>query len=96
MLAPVPEPINFTIRSLIEDTASVREGIEVSVIDMLRQRAAPARSVNGQMVPATTIYAAWVSEAIMNVVGVNSFTLDMADHPMPYNGSLGVTRDGAL
>ena len=90
VLAPVPEPINFTIRSVIPDTDEVRADIEVSVKDMLRQRAAPAHSINGQLVPATTIYVAWVSEAIMNAAGVVSFTLDMLDHVMPYNGSLGV------
>jgi uncharacterized phage protein gp47/JayE len=90
VLAPVPEPINFTIRNLVEDTESIREEIEIAVEDMLRARAAPAHSVNGQLVPATTIYEAWVSGAIMSVVGVDSFTLVMDDHPMPYNGSLGV------
>ena len=34
--APVPEPINFTIFEMIEDTDLVRAGIEVSVADMLR------------------------------------------------------------
>ena len=88
--APVPEPIYLTIRSLVDDTESNREEIEITVEDMLRARAAPAHSVNGQMVPGTTIYAAWISEAISEVIGVISFTLDMDDHPMPYNGSLAV------
>ena len=90
VLSPVPEPINFTIRSLTNDTESVRAEIEISVTDMLRRLAAPAQSINGRMIPATTIYAAWVSDAIMNAVGVYSFTLDMVDHPMPHNGALGV------
>lgn len=88
--APVPEPIDFTISGLINDTDTVRGEIEIAVTNMLLQNAEPAHSVNGQMVPATTIYAAWVSEAIMESVGVVSFTLEMDDHPMPYNGSLGV------
>jgi len=90
VLAPVPEPIDFTIRSLVEDEESIRENVEISVKDMLRVKAAPAHSVNGQMVPATTVYVAWVSEAIMHVVGVESFTLRMIDHPMPNNGNLAV------
>jgi uncharacterized phage protein gp47/JayE len=88
--SPVPEPIYLTIRSLVDDTESAREEIVISIEDMLRARAAPAHSVNGQMVPGTTIYAAWISEAISEVTGVISFTLDMDDHPMPYNGSLAV------
>ena len=88
--SPVPEPIYLTINSLVDDTDSNRAGIAVSIADMLRQLAAPAHSVNGQMVPGTTIYAAWVSEAIIEVPGVVSFTLEMDDHPMPYNGSLAV------
>ena len=88
--APVPEPIDFMITGMIDDTDSVRAAVEVSVADMLRIRAAPAHCVDGQMVPGTTIYAAWVSATISNVVGVESFTLQMDDHPMPYNGSLAV------
>ncbi len=90
IVAPVPEPIDFTIRDLADDTATIRAQIEDSVRDMLRRTAAPAHSVNGQMQPAETIYAAWVNDAIMDVIGVKSFTLLMDDHPMPYNGSLAV------
>jgi len=90
VLAPVAEPIEFTIRSLIADTDTSRAEVEASVKDMLRKRAAPAHAVNGRTVPGTTIYAAWVSEAIIECVGISSFTLEMEDHPMPYNGSLGV------
>lgn len=90
VLSPVPEPINFALHSVVPDTDAVRADIEIAVKDMLRKRAAPARSVNGQMIPATTIYAAWVSSAVMSVPTIESFTLEMDDHPMPYNGSLGV------
>jgi len=90
VLAPVPEPIDFTIKSMINDTETNRAEVEASVKEMLRQRAAPAHAINGRTVPGTTIYAAWVSEAIIECVGINSFTLIMDDHPMPYNGSLGV------
>jgi len=90
VMAPIPEPIDFTIRSLVPDEDSVRENIEISVRQMLRERAAPARSVNGKMIPGTTIYAAWVSAAIMDVPNVESFTLVMDDHPMISNGLLAV------
>ena len=88
--SPVPEPISLTINSLVNDTEGAREDIVIAIEDMLHARAAPAHSVNGQMVPGTTIYAAWISEAISEVTGVISFTLEMEDHPMPYNGSLAV------
>ena len=90
VLAPVPEPINFTVKGLDSDTASIRAGIEDSVRDMLLRSAAPAHIVNGVQQQAETIYEAWVSDAIMNVAGVKSFKLLMEDHPMPYNGSLAV------
>lgn len=90
VLAPIPEPINFTISDLDQDTPSIRAGIETAVREMLRAKAAPAHIINGVPQPAQTIYAAWVSDAIISVVGVNSFTLRMEDRDMPYNGSLGV------
>ncbi len=88
--SPVPEPIDFTIDNLDEDTASVRAAIALSVADMLQVRASPAYSFDGVLQPATTIYAAWVSEAILQTSGVSNFTLTMDDHPMPNNGRLAV------
>jgi len=90
VLSPIPEPIDFKIKSLIPDTSSVRAEIETHVRDMLRFQAAPARTVNGILIPATTVYAAWVSAAIMETPSVQSFTLEMDDHPMPHNGALAV------
>ncbi len=90
VLAPVPEPIDLMITDLDEDTESVRAGIEDAIKDMLRRKAAPAYMLGGVRQSAQTIYAAWVSEAVSSVAGVNSFTLTMADHEMPNNGNIGV------
>ncbi|AWN43174.1 baseplate J/gp47 family protein [Methylobacterium durans] len=88
--APVPEPIDFTITGLSSNTPGTRTNIAASVATMLREKAAPARAVNGTRVPAQTIYAAWVAEAAMAAVGVDHFDLAMSDHVMPYNGALAV------
>lgn len=90
ILSPIPEDINFSVAGLTPESASLRAGIESSVRAMLRVKAAPAHIVNGIAQPAQTIYAAWVSDAISNVVGVESFTLVMDDHPMPNKGAIGV------
>lgn len=90
VLAPVPEPIDFRIVNLDDDTPSTRAGIEAAVRAMLRERAMPSHMTNGILQSGTTIYAAWVSDAISSVTGVNNFTLDMADHDMPFPGSIAV------
>lgn len=90
ILAPIPEPIDFSISGLNPDTVAVRAAIEVNVRQMLREKAAPAHAINGVMQPAQTIYASWVSDAITNVPGVINFKLIMEDHPMPNNGALAV------
>jgi uncharacterized phage protein gp47/JayE len=90
VVAPIPEPINFTISNLVPDSTATRAAIVLSVQAMLNTRAAPAIAVNGVTQPATTIWASWVSEAILDAIGVQSFTLTMVDHVMPSNGSLAV------
>ncbi len=90
VLSSLPEPIDFIVTELSPDTVSIRSGIEVGVRAMLRAKAAPAHAINGVIQPAQTIYAAWVSEAISNVQGVNHFKLTMEDHEMPSKGHLGV------
>ncbi len=90
VLAPIPEPIDFIITELDSDTVSIRSAIEVSVRQMLRDKAAPAHAINGVLQPAQTIYASWISEAIINVQGVNHFKLIMEDHEMPSNGHIGI------
>lgn len=88
--APISEPISFTITNLDDDTASTRAAIELSVKEMIAAKAAPGSSQDGVPIDAQTIYAAWVSEAIMTAAGVNHFDLTMTDHVMPGAGSLAV------
>lgn len=90
VLAPIPEPINFSISNLSPDTVANRNAIVAAVTEMLYKRAAPASAVNGITQSATTIYAAWVSEVISEIPTIDSFTLGMTDHPMPYPGALAV------
>jgi len=85
--APIPEPIDYTLE-LVDDSMSLRAETEASVADMLQKNGAPARSEAGVLIPAQTIYSAWVSEAISRVT--REFTLTMDDHPMPNNGCLAV------
>jgi uncharacterized phage protein gp47/JayE len=93
VVAPIPEPINFTVRKLVEDNSSTRGAIENSIDAMLREKAAPARAVEGIRLPAQTIYHTWVSCAILDSAGVDHFHLEMDDHVMPTNGSLAVRGD---
>jgi len=86
--APIPEPINFAVNLFNNDNASNRAALESSVARMLHVRAAPASVSNGLYVRATTIYVAWVSDAISEVV--TDFDLVMTDHLMPNGGSLAV------
>lgn len=90
VVAPIPEPIDFTIDNLTPDEATTRAAIETSVIAMLADRAAPGFAINGVSQGAQTIYRAWVSEAISRADAVDSFTLTMSDHHMPSAGHMGV------
>jgi uncharacterized phage protein gp47/JayE len=90
VVAPIPEPINFSIANLVPNDSASKGAIEASVKEMLREKAAPAHAVDGVLQPAVTIWAAWVAEAGMQGAGVESFTLIMNDHPMPHNGALAV------
>jgi uncharacterized phage protein gp47/JayE len=90
VVAPIPEPIDFRIVNLVEDTASVHGAIESSIDVMLYEKAAPAHAVGGIMQAAQTIYTTWVSCAILDAAGVDHFDLEMKDHIMPTNGSLAV------
>ena len=90
VVSPVPEPIDFIISNLKPDTVAIRSAIAGAVSSMLIDRAAPAHAVNGIKQPATTVYVSWVSDAIMSVAGVESFTLTMSDHKMPHDGALAV------
>jgi uncharacterized phage protein gp47/JayE len=88
--APIPQPVNFTVTNLDPDDATTWANIVASVKLMLFERARPASAQDGVLIPAQTIYSAWVSGAIINTPGVNSFDLTMADAVMPYDGALAV------
>jgi uncharacterized phage protein gp47/JayE len=90
VVAPIPEPISFTIENLVPETSATRAAITDSVSSMLKARAAPAYAKDGVAQPAQTIYAAWVSAAISDAPDVESFRLIMDDHVMPNAGSLAV------
>lgn len=90
VVAPVPIPVSFGVAGLSVDTPATRAAITASVAAMLRDRAAPASAINGIRVEAQTIYAAWVSEAVLGASGVGFFDLVMADQPMPHSGGLAV------
>lgn len=89
VVAPQLFSVSFGIANLAPDTVSVRAAISQSVAAMIRDRAAPASSKNGVRLPPQTIYKAWVSKAILDAPGVDSFDLVMSsDATMPNNGSM--------
>lgn len=88
VLAPIPEPIDFAVSSMVPSGAAIRAAVEANVAAMIRERAAPAYSENGVSQPAQTIHREWVSAAILETPGVVSFELTMADHPMPTPGHM--------
>jgi uncharacterized phage protein gp47/JayE len=88
VVAPIPEPISFTLTGLNATDSGTMANISTSVTTMLAGKAAPASSRNGSPVPAQTIYAAWVSDAVFQAAGVQYFDLVMADHLMPTPSSM--------
>jgi uncharacterized phage protein gp47/JayE len=92
--APIPQPVDVTIYNLSDTSPSMIEKITESLNAMFKARARPASAVNGVALPAQTIYAAWVSEAILDVLDPNGhFNLSFPDYPMPYPGSIAVLGD---
>jgi len=88
VVAPVPQPVNLAISNLSPDTPSTRAAVLSSLSATIKQRAAPARAVNGRLVPAQTIYAAWQSEAISAAEGVDYFDLSATDAVMLNGGRM--------
>ncbi|MCX5496426.1 baseplate J/gp47 family protein [Kaistia dalseonensis] len=80
VVAPIPEPIDFTILNLSSDTSSVRASIERSAKEMLAGRAAPGQ----------TIYQSWISESVSAGTGEDHHNLVFEDHLMPSLGHLAV------
>jgi uncharacterized phage protein gp47/JayE len=81
VLAPIKEFIDITISNLVPNTSEAQAEIEKSIRDMLFIQAAPGQ----------TIYAAWISYAIMNAPRVQSFNLiTTTDFVMPSLGHMAV------
>jgi uncharacterized phage protein gp47/JayE len=79
VLAPIKQFVDVTIQNLVPDSA--QGAVEASIREMLFEMAAPGQ----------TIYAAWVSYAIMNAPGVQSFNLITTDDiVMPSLGHMAV------
>jgi uncharacterized phage protein gp47/JayE len=79
--APVKQFISITVANLSPDTGETRAAITQSLQDMLMQKAAPGQ----------TIYAVWISAAILGAPGVDSFNLVTdTDFVMPAPGYMGV------
>jgi len=94
VLAPIKQFIDVTIQNLVPDSA--QGAVEASLEEMLFEMASPGQ----------TIYEAWISYAIMNAPGVQSFNLTNGqDWVMPSLGHMAVmgtltflepTQDAAL
>ena len=90
VVAPIFQPIDFVVTNLKGDSVALRAAIATSTAAMLFQRAKPSSSLNGILQPATTIPAAWISEAVYSAVGGVFFDLSASDIPPVSNGSLAV------
>ena len=81
VLAPIKEFLDITIANLVPNNAEAQAEIEQSLRDMLFAQAAPGQ----------TIFAAWISYAIMNAPSVQSFELvTNTDFVMPSLGHMAV------
>lgn len=81
VFAPIKVFVDVTIQNLMPDTIAAEGAVEASLKEMLHELAAPGQ----------TIYAAWVSYAIMNAPGIESFKLiTTADNVMPSLGHMAV------
>ena len=80
VVAPIKQFIDVTIQNLTPETA--QGDVEASLRQMLFEMAAPGQ----------TIYAAWVSYAIMNAPDVQTFTMTLPtfDYRMPSLGHMAV------
>jgi uncharacterized phage protein gp47/JayE len=88
-VAPIPEPVSFTLSNMNTKDSGVMANVTKSVTKKLFDLAAPASSSNGVPLPAQTIYREWISAAVNDSVGIDYFDLTMVDHVMPYPGSIG-------
>jgi uncharacterized phage protein gp47/JayE len=81
VVAPIKQFIDITIANLVPDTTETEAEIEQSLKNMLFVKASPGQ----------TIFAAWVSYAIMNAPSVQSFELvTNTDYVMASQGHMAV------
>ena len=80
VLAPIPFPLSFHIDQLVVDSTATRESIEVSLDDMLFEKAEPGG----------TIYESWLESAISDAIGVDHFELRFTTTAMPSPGHLAI------
>jgi uncharacterized phage protein gp47/JayE len=81
VVAPIKQFIDIEIANLVPNTVAVAGAIEKNIRAMLHAMASPG----------ATIYAAWVSYAIMSVPGIQSFNLiSTDDYVMPSLGHMAV------
>ena len=81
VVAPIKEFIDVTITDLVPNSGSVQAAVVESIKDMLFERAAPG----------VTIHIEWISQAIIETVGVVSFNLmNHDDFVMPSLGHMAV------
>ena len=103
VVAPIPEPVSCSISKLLTTTspvdsvdsstvdASTMANIATSLTSMLFANSAPSYALNGVTQDAQTIFAVWISDAILRAAGVLSFDISTtSDHVMPTPGSLAV------
>jgi uncharacterized phage protein gp47/JayE len=84
VLAPLKQFIDVHIDNLIPDNNEIRAAVEVSLKEMMFNRAAPGQ----------TIFAAWKAQAIMNTANVISFDLlDWDDDVMETPGHMAILGD---
>lgn len=80
VVAPIPYPVDFTIKNLDSDDASTRSAIEASAKQMINDRAEPGQ----------TMYRSWVDQAISEALGEDRHDLEMENIEMPSPGHLAV------
>jgi uncharacterized phage protein gp47/JayE len=91
VVSPIPEPIDFALANLSDYNASTIQNISDSVRSMLRERAAPAKAIDGVYIGAQTIYEAWINEAVLSAMEEEGhFNLAFNDHAMPSPGHMAV------
>jgi uncharacterized phage protein gp47/JayE len=80
VVAPILQPVNFTITSLSTDNAATRAAIAAAVKQMLIERCPPGQ----------TVYRSWVDEAISGAIGEDHHELTFSSTAMQSPGHIPV------